>query len=72
MLDRKAMCHIGFFVSLSGFTSSFLSRLTRFPADGGVIFAIDGDDLARLVRSKRRLTDWLRAEGLRRSLSGRT
>jgi Holliday junction resolvase-like predicted endonuclease len=72
MLDRKAMCRIAFFVSLSGFTSTFLSRLTRFSADGGVIFAIDGDDLATLVRSKRRITDWLRVEGLRRSLSGRT
>jgi len=69
--DRGALCRIGIFVSLSGFTKTFLDRLKAVQADGGVIFAVDGEDLVRLIAEKRRLTDWLREEGLRRSLGGR-
>jgi hypothetical protein len=68
MRDRAAVCRIGIFVSRSGFTSPFMTRLKAIQADVGVIFAIDGVELAELVSSKRRITDWLREEGLRRSL----
>ena len=57
MQDRAALCRVGIFVSLSGFTRTFLTRLTSIQADVGVIFAIDGDDLSELVNSKRRITD---------------
>jgi len=68
MRDRGALCRIGVFVSISGFTKPFLDRLKAVQAGGGVIFAVDGEDLVRLIGEKRRLTDWLRDEGLRRSL----
>ena len=68
MRDRAAVCRIGIFVSRSGFTSTFMTRLKAIQADVGMIFAIDGIELAELVSSKRRITDWLREEGLRRSL----
>jgi hypothetical protein len=68
MRDRAAICRIGIFVSRSGFTSTFMTRLKAIQADVGMIFAIDGIELAELVSSKRRITDWLREEGLRRSL----
>jgi hypothetical protein len=66
--DRGALCKIGIFVSISGFTKTFLKRLKKFQSADGVIFAIDGSDLERIVTSKMRLTDWLREEGIRRSL----
>jgi hypothetical protein len=70
MHDRAALARIGIFVSMSGFTRPFFTRLKAIQAAGGVIFAIDGEDLSTLVTSKRRVTDWLRDEGLRRSLGG--
>ena len=66
--DRGALCKIGVFVSMSGFTKPFLERLKSFQVAGGVIFAIDGVELGSLVTSKTRLTDWLRGDGIRRSL----
>jgi hypothetical protein len=72
MRDRNALCRVGFFVSLSGFTSAFTSRLRTAQSDIGVIFPIDGTDLAGMVATKKRLTDWLREEGLRRSLGKRS
>ncbi|MBM0201953.1 restriction endonuclease [Micromonospora sp. STR1s_5] len=66
--DRSALCRIGIFVSLSGFTRPFLDRLKAFQLTGGVIFAIDGAELRAIVESRVRLTDWLSAEGVRRSL----
>jgi hypothetical protein len=66
--DRGALCKIGIFVSVSGFTKTFLKRLKKFRSADGVIFAIDGADLEWIVTSKMRLTDWLREEGIRRSL----
>ena len=45
-----------------------MTRLKAIQADVGMIFAIDGIELAELVSSKRRITDRLREEGLRRSL----
>jgi hypothetical protein len=70
MRDRGALCRIGIFVALSGFTKPFLTRLKAIHVNGGVIFAINGENLSALVTSKRRLTSWLREEGLRRSLGG--
>ena len=68
--DRGALCRVGIFISMSGFTRPFLDRLKSFQNTGGVIFAIDGSELRTLVMSKTRLTDWLRSEGIRRSLGG--
>lgn len=68
--DRGALCRIGIFVSLSGFAKTFLERLKTFQADGGIIFAVDGDDLAQIVNSKQKMTDWLRESGLKRALGG--
>ncbi|MER5867633.1 restriction endonuclease [Kitasatospora sp. NPDC002040] len=68
MKDRSALCKIGIFVSMAGFTRPFLARLKAFQAQGGIIFALDGDDLEELVSSKTRLTDWLRGAGVRRAL----
>jgi Holliday junction resolvase-like predicted endonuclease len=72
MQDRGALCRIGIFVSMAGFTEPFLTRLKVIQAEGGVIFAVDGRDLATLVTSKRRISDWLGDEGLRRSLGAST
>jgi hypothetical protein len=66
--DRGALCKIGIFVSISGFTKTFLKRLKKFQSADGIIFVIDGSDLERIVTSKMRLTDWLREAGIRRSL----
>lgn len=66
--DRGALCKIGIFVSISGFTKTFLKRLKNFQTADGVIFAVDGSDVERIVTSKMRLTDWLREAGIRRSL----
>ncbi|MCW2983429.1 MAG: restriction endonuclease [Conexibacter sp.] len=71
MKDRGALCRIGLFVSLSGFASTFLTRLKRVQEEGGIIFAMDGEDLETLISSKGRLSDWLREEGLRKSIRGR-
>ena len=68
--DRGALCKVGIFVSMSGFTKPFLERLQSFQSTGGVIFAIDGSELHTLVTSKVRLTSWLRNEGIRHSLGG--
>ncbi|MGW4931870.1 restriction endonuclease [Streptomyces sp. NPDC004166] len=68
--DRGALCRIGIFVSLSGFAKTFLERLKTFQADGGIIFAVDGDDLAQMVNGKQKMTDWLRESGLKRALGG--
>ncbi|WP_169983548.1 restriction endonuclease [Microbispora sp. H10836] len=66
--DRNAICKIGIFVSMSGFSRTFLDRLKIFQAGGGMIFAVSGDDLANIITSKIRLTDWLRSEGMLRAL----
>ncbi|MDQ1665317.1 MAG: hypothetical protein QOH75_1348 [Actinomycetota bacterium] len=66
--DRGAICRIGIFISMSGFAGTFLTRLKTFQAEGGIIFAVDGQNLAELVASKTRLTEWLRADGVMKSL----
>ena len=72
MADRGALCRVGIFVSMAGFTKTFLSRLKSLQTADRIVFALDGNDLAELVTSKQRLTDWLRERGLLRSLTGRT
>lgn len=68
MRDRGAICRIGIFVSMEGFTEPALVRLKTPQRDLGVIFAVTGDDLRDLVAKKIRLTDWLRTEGAIRAL----
>ena len=68
MRDRGALCSIGLFVSMSGFTKPFLVRLKSIQSDAGVIFALSGEDLRKLISEKRRVGSWMRDEGLRRSL----
>lgn len=69
--DRGALCRVGIFVGLSGFTEPFLKRLRAFHAADGVIFAVDGNDLEKLIAAKTRLSEWLRSDGILRSLGGR-
>ncbi|MFE5805459.1 restriction endonuclease [Streptomyces sp. NPDC056491] len=66
--DRGALCKIGIFVSLGGFTRPFLERLKSFQETGGIIFALDGDDIAALVSEKMQVSEWLRVNGVRRAL----
>lgn len=66
--DRGALCRIGIFVSLSGFTKTFLERLKTFQETGGIIFAVDGKDLDEIVANKQKVTDWLRRNGLKKAL----
>ena len=68
--DRGALCRVGIFVSMSGFTKPFIQRLRLFQNTGGIIFAVEGVDLMEVVASKVTLTNWLRSEGIRRSLGG--
>jgi hypothetical protein len=68
MRDRGALCRIGLFVSMSGFTRLFLVRLKSIQSDIGVFFALSGEDLRKLITEKRRVSSWMREEGLRRSL----
>jgi hypothetical protein len=70
MRDRGALCRIGIFVSFSGFTKPFIEHLRRFQETGGIIFAVDGGDLAKMVEARERLTDWLKMTGLKRALGG--
>jgi Holliday junction resolvase-like predicted endonuclease len=70
MRDRGALCRIGIFVSLSGFTKPFIEHLRRFQETGGIIFAVDGSDLAKMVEARERLTNWLKMTGLKRALGG--
>ncbi|WP_410596501.1 restriction endonuclease [Amycolatopsis sp. lyj-23] len=65
--DRGAICKIGIFVSFSGFAKTFLNRLKSFQGSGGMIFAVDGDDLWEIINGKTKLTDWLRGKGLLRA-----
>lgn len=44
--DRNAVCRIGVFVSMSGFTQPFYTRLRSSQASAGIIFAITGEELA--------------------------
>ncbi len=69
--DRGALCRVGIFVGLSGFTEPFLKRLRAFQAADGVIFAVDGKDLEKMIAAKTRLSQWLRSDGILRSLGGR-
>jgi Restriction endonuclease len=68
IIDRGAICRVGIFVSMSGFAQTALDRLRDFQSDGGIIFAVNGEDLESLITSKTRLTEWLRTEGVLRSL----
>lgn len=68
MQDRGALCRVGIFVSMYGFSKTFLERLKSIQREGGVIFAVTGDDLKALVASKTRLTEWLAGPGVVRSL----
>nr|WP_306631533.1 restriction endonuclease [Arthrobacter ulcerisalmonis] len=63
MRDRGAVCKIGIFVAMAGFTRTALDRLKVPQRDLGVIFAITGDDLRNLVTKKTRVTEWLQTEG---------
>lgn len=70
MEDRRAVAKIGIFVSMSGFTAPFLTRLKEIQARGvGVIFAVSGEDLRAVLVTRQRLTDWLRSEGFMRAFS---
>lgn len=68
MDDRGAIVRIGIFISVNGFAETFLTRLKQVQRATGVIFAISGDDLEVIINEKRRLTDWLRTDGLTRAL----
>jgi len=68
MTDRGAIVKIGIFISVHGFASTFLQRLKQIQRDGGLIFAVSGDDLEEIINQKIRLTDWLRTDGLTRAL----
>ncbi|MFD9244727.1 restriction endonuclease [Streptomyces sp. NPDC059556] len=68
MRDRGALCRIGIFVSLAGFSRPFLDRLKSFQETGGIIFALDGGDVTQLVSEKMRVSEWLRVNGMRRAL----
>jgi Restriction endonuclease len=70
--DRHAVCRIGVFVSMSGFTQPFYARLRSAQASAGVIFAITGKELADLVNRKQRLTEWLRTQGLAAAMGSRS
>jgi Holliday junction resolvase-like predicted endonuclease len=70
MADRRSICKIGIFISVSGFSDTFMTRLKAIQSDGGMIFAVTGDNLSKLVEEKIRLTDWLKVDGLRQSLRG--
>lgn len=68
MEDRAAAAKIGIFVSMSGYTKPFLERLKQIQGKGvGIIYALDGGDLRTIIRHKKRLTDWLREEGVLRA-----
>lgn len=68
MEDRRAVAKIGIFVSMSGFTTPFMTRLKEIQSRGvGVIFALTGDDLRQTLVDRIRLTDWLRSEGFARA-----
>lgn len=69
IIDRGALCRVGIFVSMAGFTETFYDRLKSFQAGNGVIFAVTGDDLTYIISEKIRMSEWLRAEGLTRSLA---
>lgn len=66
--DRGALCRVGIFVSMSGFTQQFLERLKNFQSRDGVIFAVTGNDLQQLLAKKMRLSEWLARTGIVRSL----
>lgn len=68
MQDKGAVCRIGIFVSMQGFTRTFLQRLATSQKNDGIIFAVSGDDIKDLVHRKVRLTDWLAGAGVTRSL----
>lgn len=68
MRDRGAICKVGIFVSIAGFSSTFFRRLKQFQESGGVIFALDGEMLESVLLSRTRLTEWLRTDGLVRAL----
>ena len=68
MRDRGAICKIGIFVAMGGFTQTALDRLKVPQRDLGVIFAVTGEDLRDLVTRKIRLTSWLQTEGAVRAL----
>lgn len=70
--DRNAVCRIGVFVSMSGFTRPFYSRLRSAQASSGIIFAITGQELADVVGRKQRLTEWLRTQGIAAALGSRS
>jgi hypothetical protein len=68
MRDRGAVVKVGLFISMSGFAGTFLERLKSVQQSDGLIYAISGEDLEHIVARKLRLTEWLRGEGLTRSL----
>jgi hypothetical protein len=70
MADRRSICKIGIFISMSGFSDTFMTRLKAIQSDGGMIFAVSGDDLFKIVTDKIKLSDWLKIDGLRQSLRG--
>lgn len=70
MGDRRSICKIGIFISVSGFSDTFMTRLKSIQSDGGMIFAVTGEDLSKIISEKVRLTDWLKVDGLRQSLRG--
>lgn len=68
MDDRGAIVRIGIFISVTGFADTFLTRLKHIQRATGLIFAVSGDDLDVIINEKRRLTEWLRTDGLSRAL----
>lgn len=68
MRDRGAICKIGIFVSMNGFTQPALARIKVSQRDLGVIFPVWGEDLRSFVVDRERLTDWLRTTGAVRAL----
>lgn len=66
--DRRGLVRIGVFISVSGFTKEFLTRLKAVQGrDIGVIYALTGADVDDLVARRQPIMEWLRTSGAMRA-----